>query len=136
MDTPELILRKFDTIAVVGLSRDPHKSAHSVPAALQKAGFRIVPVNPHGSGELLGEHVYARLSDIPFPVDVVLVFRPSAEAPAVAQQAVTVKAKALWLQLGIFSEEAERIAEESGLLYVEDQCAAVERSLHGITKKR
>ncbi|MBK1785801.1 CoA-binding protein [Prauserella cavernicola] len=132
-DTAERILRDSKTIAVVGLSRHPAKSAHSVPAAMQAAGFRVIPVNPTAD-ELLGERVYRSLSDIPDAVDMVNVFRPSAETPAVAREAVRIGAKALWLQQGIASAEARRIAEEAGLDYVENQCMAVVRAITGITK--
>ena len=134
MDLDERILRTYDTIAVVGASRDPSKAAHDVPRQLQRAGFRIVPVNPHAD-ELLGAKVYRTLAEIPFPVDVVLVFRPSPETPAVARDAVAIGAKALWLQLGIHSAEAQRIAQDAGLLYVEDTCSAVVRSLRRIDKR-
>ena len=133
MDTAERILRQFDSIAVVGASRESEKPAHYVPAQLQAAGFRIIPLNPYAE-TLLGEPVYRLLSDIPFSVDVVLVFRPSAQAAAVARQAVAIGAKALWLQLGIRSELARSLAQEAGLLYVEDACAAVVQSMHGIKK--
>jgi predicted CoA-binding protein len=127
------ILEEFATITVVGLSSDPVKSAHSVPAAMQAYGWRIIPVNPHAD-ELLGERVYRRLADIPVGVELVDVFRPSAEAADVTRQAVEVGAKAVWLQLGIVSAEARRIAETNGLLYVEDRCIAVERARHAIRK--
>ena len=135
MDTAERILREFEVIAVVGLSRDPDKPASRVPAQLQAAGFRIVPVNPHAD-ELLGERVYNDLTEIPFPIQVVLVFRPSECARAISEQAVAIGAKAVWLQLGIRSEAAREIAEAAGLLFVEDRCAAVERSLQRISKVR
>ena len=132
-DSPARILRDLSLIAVVGLSRDPAKAAHRVPAELQAAGFRIVPVNPEAS-ELLGERSFATLAAIPYPVELALVFRPARFAPAIAEQAVAIGAKALWLQLGIVSNEARRIAEAAALRYVEDQCAAVERARHGIVK--
>lgn len=135
MDTAERILRDFDVIAVVGASRDPSKAAHSVPKQLQTAGFRIVPVNPHADA-ILGQLVYRTLESIPFPIDIVLVFRPSPEAPSVAKSAVAIGAHALWLQQGIASPDARRIAREAGLLYVEDECSAVVRSLHQIRKHR
>ena len=131
MDDTQKVLRQTSVIAVVGLSRDPNKSAHSVPAALQAAGFRIVPVNPEAT-ELLGERAFARLEDIPFPIDLVLVFRPARFTAAIAEQAVAIGAKALWLQQGIYSTEARAIAQRSGLAYVEDRCAGVERALYGI----
>jgi predicted CoA-binding protein len=135
MELAERILREFDTIAVVGASRDSSKAAHDVPAQLQAAGYRIVPVNPHAD-ELLGERVYRDLASIPFAVDVVLVFRPSQDTPPVARDAVAIGAKALWLQLGIQSREARRIAEAGGLLYVEDVCSAVVRSTRQIKKPK
>ena len=128
------ILEEFSTFAVVGLSADPTKSAHSVPAAMAAYGWRVIPVNPHAE-TLLGEKVYRRLADIPEPVDVVNVFRPAAEAADVVTQAVEIGAKAVWLQLGIVSPEARRIATEAGLLYVEDRCTAVERARHDIRRR-
>jgi predicted CoA-binding protein len=133
METTERILRDFRTLAVVGLSRDPSKAAHAIPARMQRAGFRVIPINPYVD-EVLGERSYAKLTDVPFSLEVVLVFRPSAEAAAVARDAVAVGAKALWLQQGIVSAEARHIAESAGLLYVEDSCMGVERAVHGITK--
>jgi predicted CoA-binding protein len=135
MDTPEQILRELDVIAVVGASRDPGKAAHSVPKQLQGAGFRVVPVNPHAD-EILGQRAYQTLESIPFPIDIVLVFRPSSDVPPVAKSAVAIGAKALWLQQGIASPEARKIARDGGLRYVEDECAAVVRSLHQIRKHK
>jgi predicted CoA-binding protein len=129
----EEVLTAANTIAVVGLSRDPGKAAHAVPASLQAAGFRIIPVHPSAT-ELLGEKVYRTLADIPEPVDLVDVFRPSPEAAGIAEQAVAIGAKALWLQQGIVSAKARAIAEEAGLDYVEDRCTAVVRALGRITK--
>jgi predicted CoA-binding protein len=131
MDDTQRVLREFSVVAVVGLSRDPAKAAHSVPDGLKAAGFRIVPVNPEAS-ELLGETAYPTLAAIPFPVQLVLVFRPASFAPDIAKQAVAIGAKALWLQQGIYSSEARRIAKEAGLAYVEDRCAGVETALYRI----
>jgi len=125
------LLTEFATITVVGLSSDPVKSAHSVPAAMQAYGWRVIPVNPHAD-RLLGEQVYRTLAQVPEQVDFVNVFRPPADAAEIARQAVAVGAKALWLQLGIVSAEARAIAEDNGLLYVEDRCIAVERARHAI----
>ena len=133
MDNTERILREFRSIAVVGLSRDPSKAAHAIPARMQRAGYRVIPVNPFVD-RVLGEKAYKTLADVPEPVEVVLVFRPSAEAADIAHQAAAVGAKALWLQQGIFSDEARRTAESAGLLYVEDRCMGVERAVHGIVK--
>jgi uncharacterized protein len=127
------MLEEFDTVVVVGLSSDPSKAAHSVPAAMQAFGWHVVPVNPHAD-ELLGERVYRRLADIPGPVELVNVFRPAADAPDVVRQAVEVGAKAVWLQLGIVSAEARAIADASGILYVEDRCIAVERARHAVRR--
>ena len=108
-------------IAVVGASGDTRKPSHTVPRYLQRQGYRIIPVNPKG-GEILGEKVYEQLTDVPDDVDVVEVFRPSEETPEVARDAVQIGAKVLWLQEGISSEEAERIASEGGLKVVMDRC--------------
>lgn len=122
-DTDELrkIYRDTKTIAVVGASGDQSKAAHTIPRYLQRQGYRIIPVNPRG-GEILGEKVVERLTDITEPVDVVDVFRPSAESPDIATDAVKLGAKVLWLQEGIESEEAERIASEGGLNVVMNRC--------------
>ena len=133
MDDAERILREFRTIAVVGLSRDPSKAAHAIPARMQTAGFRVVPVNPF-IASALGERAYAKLADIPFPIEVVLVFRPSSEVEGVARDAAAIGAKALWLQQGIVSDEARRLAHAAGMLYVENRCMGVERAVHGVTK--
>jgi predicted CoA-binding protein len=134
METTERILREFRTIAVVGLSRDPAKAAHAIPARMQQAGFRTIPVNPNLE-RVLGEKAYESLKEIPEPIEVVLVFRPSPEAAAIAKDAVAIGAKALWLQQGIASEEARRIAEAAGLLYVEDRCMGVERAVYHVVKE-
>src|SRR5258707_6240170 len=133
MHDTERILREFRTIAIVGLSRDPSKAAHAIPARMQRAGFRVIPVNPFVTS-VLGEKSYAKLSEVPFSAEVVLGFLPSAEAAAVAREAVAIGAKALWLQQGIISEDARQIAQAAGMLYVEDRCMGVERAVHGIVK--
>jgi len=127
------ILLSARTIAVVGASRDPGKAGGSVPAGLQRRGFRVIPINPYAD-TLFGEKVYRSLLDVPEKVDIVDVFRPSADAPAIARQAAAIGAKALWLQLDIRSDEARRIAEAAGIEYVEDECTAVVASLHRIRK--
>ena len=130
--TPGQVLAAARTVAVVGCSTDPRKAAHYVPRALLGAGYRVVPVHP-SAGEILGQRAYPSLAEVPEPVDLVNVFRPATEAPEVARLAVAAGAKALWLQLGIRSPEARRIATEAGLAYVEDRCASVELRRHGIT---
>lgn len=134
MADPREVLELSRTIAVVGLSTSPEKAAHQIPRQLQEAGFRIIPVHPSAE-EILGERAYRRLGDIPEPIDAVEVFRPADEAPGVAREAVAAGAKALWLQLGIASEEARRIAEGAGLDYVEDRCMGVEQRRYEITKR-
>lgn len=128
------ILRSYDTITVVGASNAPEKPAHYVPAHMQAHGWRIVPVNPRG-GTILGEPVYASLAEAPKP-GLVDVFRPSDRTPDIARQAVAAGATALWLQLHIASEEARRIAEDAGLLYVEDRCLIIEQRRLNLTAPR
>ena len=120
------ILATYGTITVVGASRAPAKAAHYVPAHMQRHGWRIVPVNPYAE-QILGEPAYRTLAGVPEQVGLVDVFRPSGQAPDVARQAVAVGATALWLQLGIASAEARAIAEDAGLLYVEDRCLIIEQ---------
>jgi uncharacterized protein len=127
----EQILTSYDTITVVGASAAAAKAAHSVPAHMQRHGWRIIPVNPHAD-EILGEPVYRTLGDIPGQVGLVDVFRPSWQAPDIARQAVAAGATALWLQLGISSAEARAIAEGAGLLYLEDRCLVIEQRRLGL----
>jgi uncharacterized protein len=127
----ERILTGYDTITVVGASATATKAAHSVPAYMQRHGWRIIPVNPHAD-EILGERVYRMLGDIPEQVGLVDVFRPPGQVPGIARQAVVAGATALWLQLGIASAEARAIAEGSGLLYVEDRCLVIEQRRLGL----
>jgi uncharacterized protein len=126
------ILAESRTLAVVGLSADPHKMAHAIPADLRNVGYRVIPVNPHAE-EVLGERSYPRLREVPESIDLVVVFRPATEAPGVVQEAVEVGAKAVWLQLGIMSEEARQIAEDNGIDYVENRCTGVDVRRWGIT---
>ena len=120
-DELRAIYENTKTIAVVGASSDPDKPAHSIPAYLQSAGFKIIPVSPKGD-ELFGETVYGSLSEIPGPVDVVDVFRPAEEAPGIAREAVAIGAKVLWLQAGISSDEAYEIGTTAGLTVVMNTC--------------
>ena len=115
------IFANTTTIAVVGASGDPAKPAHQIPRYLQRQGYRIIPVNPRG-GELYGEPVARSLAEVDGPVDVVDVFRPSEETPEIAREAAEIGAKVLWLQLGIESEEARKIAESAGLTVVMNRC--------------
>jgi len=131
----EQILTRYDTITVVGASRSPAKAAHYVPAHMQEHGWRIIPVNPHAD-VILGEPVFRTLRDVPEQVGLVDVFRPPARTPDVARQAVAAGATGLWLQLGIASAEARAIAEEAGLLYVEDRCLIIEQRRLGLEAPR
>jgi predicted CoA-binding protein len=125
------IFREVRTIAVVGASMHEHKPSHYVPRYLQEQGYRIVPVNPRG-GEIFGEVVYRRLEDVDVPFDAVEVFRPPAEAAAVARSAVACGARVLWFQLGTHTEEAVRFAREAGVTVVADRCMMPEhRRLFG-----
>jgi predicted CoA-binding protein len=127
----ERILLTYDTITVVGASGSIHKAAHSVPAHMQRHGWRIIPVNPHAD-EILGAPVYRTLADVPEQVGLVDAFRPSQQAPDIARQAVAAGATALWLQLGIASQEARDIAGMVDMLYVEDRCLIIEQRRLGL----
>jgi predicted CoA-binding protein len=133
MRTAAQILADSRTIAVVGASRDPGKEAHAVPRQMLRHGWRVIPVNPYAD-EIWGQKCYPTLADIPEPVDLVNVFRPPADTPEVARQAVAIGARALWLQQGIASAESRAIAEAGGLDYVEDHCIAVERAITQLTR--
>lgn len=119
------ILTNTETIAVVGLSSAPEKAGHYVPAYMQAQGYRIIPVNPH-LDEALGEKAYATLPDIPYPVDLVLIFRRPETVPPFVDQAIQIEAKAVWMQLGITHKEAAQKAREAGLDVVMDACIMVE----------
>jgi predicted CoA-binding protein len=119
------ILESARNIAVVGLSDNPERTSHMVAQAMQQRGYRIIPVNPNAD-TILGEKSYVSLSEIPEPVDIVNVFRRSEHTPPVAEEAVKIGAKVLWLQLGIASDEAARIAQEGGLEVIMDRCIKVE----------
>ncbi len=121
------ILKTSRTIAVVGLSPKEDRASHEVAAYMQKHGYRIIPVHPQAT-EILGEKVYARLEDIPESVDIVDVFRKSDDTPPVAESAVRIGARVLWLQLGIANEVAASIAEAGGLQVVQDRCIKIEHA--------
>jgi hypothetical protein len=134
MRSPRDILCEALTIAVVGASRHPHKEAHAVPHQLLKHGWRVIPVNPSVE-EIWGERSYPLLAEIPEPVDLVNVFRPSEEATDVVRQAVEISPGAVWLQQGIVSAEGRKLAAEAGLDYVEDTCIAVVRAAYHLTRR-
>jgi len=124
------ILRSARTVAVVGLSPSVLRPSNFVGYYLQRHGYRIVPVNPKEK-EILGETSYPSLSAIPFPVDVVDVFRRSEFVPAIAEEAVQIGAKALWLQFDVISPAGEATAERGGLRVVVDRCLKIEHVRYG-----
>ncbi|NIK75768.1 putative CoA-binding protein [Paenibacillus castaneae] len=122
------ILQNSMNIAVVGLSDKPDRVSYMVSEAMQAKGYTIIPVNPNAD-TILGQKSYASLKDIPVQVDIVNVFRRSEYTPPVAEEAVAIGAKTLWLQLGIASEEAAAIAVSGGLQVIMDRCIKVEDSI-------
>ena len=125
MRTPEQILAEARTIALVGASPRPERPSHGVMRYLLAQGYRVVPVRPDDCDSVLDVPCSTSLAEIDEPIDLVDVFRRPEFCPDVAQEAVAVGAGALWLQLGIVSPEARRIATEGGLDYVEDECTAI-----------
>ena len=121
------ILKDCRTIAVVGLSAEWHRPSYFAAKYMQQHGYRIVPVNPKYA-EILGEKSYARLADIPFPVDMVDVFRREADVPPIARSAVAIGAKCLWQQLGVKNQEADGIARAAGMDSVMDRCVKIEHA--------
>jgi predicted CoA-binding protein len=128
--TAEEILRETKTIALVGASPKPWRPSHDVMRYLLDAGYRVIPVRPADCDEVLGVPCVTSLAEIDEPIDLVDVFRRPEHAPEIAREAVAARAKALWLQSGIESLEARKIAEEGGLDYVEDECTKVVHRLH------
>ena len=125
------ILSKYKSIAMVGVSNDPTKASTIVMKYMKKYGFKVYPVNPKAKGQkILGEEVFEKITDIKDKVDIVDVFRPSKEALDIAKDTVSIKAKVLWLQLGIRSEEAKKIVEKNKIEYVEDKCTKMEYQKH------
>jgi predicted CoA-binding protein len=129
-ESVRLMLDDLETWAVVGLSGDPSRTAYSIAQLLQRRGKRIVPIHPSAAGpdglKVLGEPGYASLADVPFPIDVVDVFRRSDAAGEFADQAVAVGAKAVWFQLGVVDEAAFERTTAAGVPMVMDTCPAIE----------
>jgi predicted CoA-binding protein len=121
------ILQKYRGIAVVGLSPDSSRASHQVAQYLQQHGYRVIPVNP-GCTEVLGEKCYPSLKDIPFPVEVVDIFRKVDAIPAIVAEAIDIKAKAVWMQLGLVEPDSARRARQAGLQVVMDRCMKVEHA--------
>jgi predicted CoA-binding protein len=121
------IMLTAKTVAIVGLSSNELRASHFVGFYLKRHGYRVIGVNPNET-EVLGEKCYATLSDIPEPIDVVDVFRAPQYVPAIAEEAVKIGAKALWLQFGVISPEGAEIAKRGGLQVVMDRCMKVEHA--------
>ena len=122
------------TIAMVGASSNPDKAAYGIMQKLQRVGYRVIPVNPREK-EVLGEKAYASLSEIPDRVDIVDVFRRSEDTPPIADEAVQIGARALWLQSGIANEDAAARAKAGGLIVVMDACIGATHALLRIPPK-
>lgn len=128
--TPQEMLGAARTIALVGASPKPWRASHDVMRYLLGQGYRVIPVRPRDCEEVLGIPCVASLAEIDAPIDLVDVFRRSEHAPGLAREAVAAGAKALWLQMGVVSEEARRIAVDAGLDYVENACTKVVHRLY------
>ena len=121
------ILSKYKTIAMVGVSNDPSKASTIVMKYMQEYGYKVYPVNPRAKGKkILGQEVFAKISDIKDQIDIVDVFRPSKEVYAIAEDTVKIGAKVLWLQLGIRDEKAKDLMEKNDIKYVENKCTKME----------
>ncbi|WP_028778137.1 CoA-binding protein [Shimazuella kribbensis] len=123
------LLKEAKNIAVVGLSNNPERTSYMIAEALQQAGYRIYPVNPMLTEPVLGEKPYASLTEIEDPIDIVDVFRRSETVYPIAEDAVKIKAKTLWMQLGVENEEAASLARENGLIVVMNRCIKVDHAL-------
>jgi uncharacterized protein len=128
------ILMSARTIAVVGASSKPDRSSYGIMQRLQQLGYKVVPVNPNES-EVLGERAYPSLADVPVKIDIVDVFRRPQYTPAIADAAVAIGARVLWLQLGIADEDAAARAKAGGLTVVMDACLATEHAFLRVPKK-
>src|SRR3977135_1004891 len=129
------LLTDATTIAMVGASSNPDKASYGIMQKLQKAGYRVIPVNPRET-EILGERSYPSLVDVPERIDIVDVFRRAEDTPGIADEAVTIGAKALWLQTGIVSEDAAARAKAGGLTVVMDACIGATHSLLRVPSKK
>jgi predicted CoA-binding protein len=121
----EAILRRYHTVAVVGLSAKPERDSYKVAAYLKEKGFKIVPVNP-GQKAILDETCYRSLKDLPFPVDIVNIFRRPEAVPPIVDEAMAIGAKVIWMQLGIVHNEAAKKARDAGLEVVMGRCIKIE----------
>jgi uncharacterized protein len=121
----DAILDSYRVVAVVGLSKDPNRPSHRVAQYMQEHGYRIIPVNPDCQ-EILGEKCYASLEDIPFPVEVVDIFRKVEAIPAIVDAAIAAGAKAVWMQQGLEEPRSAQKARQAGLTVVMDRCLKIE----------
>lgn len=129
------ILQRVKTIALVGASDKKERPSYEVMEFLLKQGYSVIPVSPKLAGQqLLGQQVYAQLSDIQQSIDMVDVFRNADAAVGIAREAVAIGAKVLWLQIGVISEEAQKIAQEADLQFVMDKCPKQEITSLGLEK--
>ena len=127
MSEIKTILSKYKSIAMVGVSKDLKKTSTIVMKYMQDYGYKVYPVNPSAKGEIiLGEEVFAKITDINKNIDIVDVFRPSEEAYGIAEDAIKIGAKVLWLQLGISDENAKKLVEENKMEYIENKCTKME----------
>ena len=121
------ILSKYKTIAMVGVSNDPTKASTIVMKYMQEYGYKVYPINPRAKGQkILGQEVFAKISDIKDQIDIVDVFRPSKEVYAIAEDTIKIGAKVLWLQLGIRDEKAKELMKKNDIKYVENKCTKME----------
>ena len=121
------ILSKNKTIAMIGVSKDPTKPSTIVMKYMQKYVYKVIPVNPRAKGEkILGVEVFGKLDEIKIPIDIVDVFRPSKEVLDIAKDTVKIKAKVLWLQLGISNNDAKTLVEKNNIDYIENRCTKME----------
>ena len=131
MNNIKEILSKYKKIAMVGVSNDTTKASTIVMKYMQMYGFKIYPVNPKAKDKkILGEDVCGKITDIKDRVDIVNVFRPSNEALDIAKDTIIIKAKVLWLQLGIKNLEAKKLVEEKKIKYIENRCTKMEYQKH------